>query len=143
MSARTPARPAAARLAVEKLEPRDVPSVLTPAEVRRAYGFDQLTFPAAGRPVTADGAGQTIALVTAYGNPFVRDDLAAFAQRFGLPGPPRLGIVDQFGNPAATVPPPPPELAAWATEASIDLQWAHAVAPAASLLLVQAYSPSD
>ena len=51
-----------------------------PAQVRHAYGFDQLT---------DDGAGQTIAIVVAYDDPNIGSDLAVFDQAYGLPGPRR------------------------------------------------------
>src|SRR5262245_54762068 len=52
--------------------------VYTPAQIRRAYGFDRLAS-------TADGSGQTIAIVAAYDNPTIAADLAKFNQTFGLP----------------------------------------------------------
>src|SRR5262245_45822966 len=48
---------------------------LTPSQVRRAYGFDQ---------VNNQGAGQTIAIITAYDHPHIEDDLAVFSQTFNL-----------------------------------------------------------
>jgi subtilase family serine protease len=142
-----PDHPAARRRPrVEELEPRRVPSGaslvavpaaagaplaaasttgLTPAQVRHAYGFDRLA---------GDGAGQTIALVTAYDHPFIVQDLAAFSRRFGLPDPPSFVKATPQGT--------PPTDALWALEASLDVQWAHAVAPRANLLLVEARSAS-
>src|SRR5437016_4507926 len=58
-----------ARLRVEELESRTVLSVLTPAQVQHAYGFDQATFSANGQSILGDGTGQTIAIVDAYDNP--------------------------------------------------------------------------
>src|ERR1051326_7478754 len=49
---------------------------ITPAQIRRAYGFDQ---------ITNQGAGQTIAIVDAYDNPFIEQDLAVFSQTFDFP----------------------------------------------------------
>src|SRR5262245_2853164 len=53
-----------------------VPSGLTPAQVRRAYGFNKLD---------NGGGGQTIAVVDAYDQPYIEEDLAVFSQTFGLP----------------------------------------------------------
>ena len=47
-----------------------------PNQIRRAYGFDQMT---------NQGAGQTIGIVEAYNHPRIENDLAVFSQAFGLP----------------------------------------------------------
>src|SRR5262249_180712 len=70
-----------ARLSVELLEARNVPSVYSPAQIRHAYGIDQIAF----NGVKGDGAGQTIAVVDAYYDSSIQNDLSAFSQRFGLP----------------------------------------------------------
>src|SRR5205809_1322461 len=44
------------------------PTGYTPAQVRHAYGFDQITF---GNGVAGDGSGQTIAIVDAYDDPTI------------------------------------------------------------------------
>src|SRR5256885_16756089 len=70
-------------LRVEVLECRTVPAYFNPAQVRHAYGFDQITFGS----VAGDGTGQTIAIVDAYDDPkfvsstdpnFVSSDLYHF-----------------------------------------------------------------
>jgi subtilase family serine protease len=95
----------------------------TPAQVRSYLGL------------TGTGAGQTIAIVTAFDAPNVAKDLAFFNSTFGLPAPPSFRKVNQTGGTKY-----PPVDAAWALEAALDVQWAHAVAPAAHLLLVEATS---
>jgi subtilase family serine protease len=97
----------------------------TPAQVRASLGL------------TGTGAGQTIAIVTAYDAPNVVRDLAVFNQAFGLPAPPSFRKVNQTGGTKM-----PPVNAGWALEAALDVQWAHALAPDASILLVQASSSS-
>ena len=97
----------------------------TPSQVRSYLGL------------TGTGVGQTIAIVTAYDAPHVERDLAVFNQTFGLPAPPSLRKVNQSGGmkyPAVN--------AAWALETALDVQWAHAVAPDASILLVEASTSS-
>src|SRR6516225_8738876 len=47
------------------------PSGYTPAQVRHAYGFDRITF----NGVVGDGSGQTIAIVNAFDNPNIANDL--------------------------------------------------------------------
>ena len=93
----------------------------TPAQVRAMLGL------------TGRGAGQTIAVVTAYDAPNVAKDLATFNAHFGLPAPPSFRKVNQTGGTKL-----PPVNAGWALEAALDVQWAHAVAPDAAILLVEA-----
>jgi subtilase family serine protease len=97
----------------------------TPAQLRRAYGVDRLGL---------DGAGQTIAIVTAYDSPTIFGDVAAFSQAFGLPPADLVKAVPASGTPRFD--------AAWAFETALDVQWAHAIAPAARILLVEAASSS-
>ncbi len=140
-----PRRRSPVRLLVTPLERRDTPARLayTPADIRGAYELAGLTFVAPDRSeVAADGAGQTIAVVTAFGSPTAAADLAEFSARFGLPAA-KLRILDADGNPQSAPPQPPPGMAAWATETAADLQWAHAIAPGADLLLVTAHGTSD
>lgn len=95
----------------------------TPAQVRAHLGL------------TGTGAGQTIAVVTAYDAPNVVKDLAVFNATFGLPAPPSFRKVNQTGGTKL-----PTVNAGWALETALDVQWAHAVAPDAGILLVEASS---
>jgi hypothetical protein len=101
------------------------PTGYTPAQVRTYLGL------------TGTGAGQTIAVVTAYDAPHVARDLAVFNEQFGLPAPPSFRKVNQSGGTKY-----PAVNAGWALETALDVQWAHAVAPAASILLVEATTSS-
>jgi len=103
---------------------------LTPAIVRNAYGFNGINF----NGVPGDGRGQTIAIVTAYDAPTVQSDLRIFNERFGLPDVPNFRHVDL--GPLFEVD------AGWAMETALDVQWAHAIAPGADILLVSAASAS-
>jgi len=122
-------------LQVEELEARHLLSVFTPAQIRHAYGFDQLSF-ANGR-VQADGSGQTIAIVEAFHDPKISTDLHYFDWIFGLPDPPKFTQVNERGGTAFTSVNP-----AWALETALDVEWAHAMAPRANILLVEADSAS-
>lgn len=62
---------------------------LTPAQVKHAYGFD-FHFIVSGKTVSADGRGQTIAIVDAYDEPNIRNDLAVFDRQYGLSAPPNF-----------------------------------------------------
>lgn len=127
----------------EKLEGRCLlsahPTGLVPAQVQHAYGFDQVTFRHKRRDVPGDGRGQTIAIVTAYDAPTITSDLNVFSQTFGLP------TTDAYGKATLTQVisrSRPPADAGWALEASLDVEWVHAIAPKAHILLVEARSAS-
>lgn len=117
-------------------------SSYTPAQLRTAYGFDQLSLPG----VAGDGAGQTIAIVDAYDNPnfvntgsanFASSDLHKFDLAFGLADPPSFIKVNQTGGTTM-----PAVDTGWDGEIALDVEWAHAIAPAANLVLVEASSSS-
>lgn len=59
---------------------------LTPSQVRQAYGLNQFGFN--GGTIAANGAGQTIAIVTAYDDPNIGLDLRQFDSQMGLSAPP-------------------------------------------------------
>jgi len=132
---------------VEALEARNLLSVFAPAQIRQAYGFDQVTF--SSGTVAGDGAGQTIAIVDAYDHPTVAQDLDTFDQNFSINGGSQslyqqygssstvLTKVDQWGGASY-----PAYSSGWSQEIALDVEWAHAVAPAAHILLVEAASTS-
>ena len=110
------------------------PVGLTPDQVRTAYGFDNISF----NGIVGDGTGQTIAIVDAYSHPNIVKDLAVFSRTFGLPDPPSFKIVNQYGGTKL-----PAKNRGWAQEIALDVEWAHAIAPGASILLVEAKNPSN
>ena len=116
------------------------PSGLSPSQIRQAYAFNQVTF--SNGTVQGDGSGQTIAIVDAYNDPNIVSDLASFDQHFGIPAPPTFKVVAQNGS--TSLPPTDPAGPgnSWAVETSLDVEWAHALAPGASILLVEANSNS-
>ena len=105
----------------------------SPTQIRHAYGFDQVSF--AGGSVAADGAGQTIAIVDAYNNPDIITDLGIFDAAYGLNAPPSFSVVNQSGGSAL-----PATDGGWAGEIALDVEWAHAIAPMANIVLVEANS---
>ena len=126
---------------IETLGPVASPSVAapvgaTPAQIAHAYSFDAISF---GGGIRGDGTGQTIAIVDAYNQPNVVADLNAFDAQFGLADPPSFRVVAQDGS--ANLP-PVASRNNWGIETSMDVEWAHALAPGASLLLVEANSAS-
>ena len=96
---------------------------LTPAQIRHAYGFDQITFNNGG--IAGDGTGQSIAIVDAYSDPNIASDLHVFDQTFGLADPQLARVVQMNGRFS------PPVDSGWALETALDVEWAHAVAPGA------------
>ena len=102
----------------------------TPAQMTAAYGVDTLH----GEGIT--GKGQTIVIVDSYGSPTALSDLQFFSTTFGLPQP-DLTIFYPNGTPTYSNSMHGIQ-AGWAEETSLDLQWAHAMAPDAKLVLIAA-----
>ena len=105
-------------------------SCYSPAQYRAAYDLDPLY----AHGIT--GRGMTIAVVDSFGSPTLVNDVHVFDQQFGLPDPPSLRII----QPAGPVPPFDPAddtRLAWASETTLDVDWAHAVAPGADILVVE------
>jgi subtilase family serine protease len=108
----------------------DVPSnLLTPAQVRTAYDLGPLY----SRGIT--GTGQTIVIVDPYGSPTIQADLQQFDSEFGLPAPPSFRVI----QPAGAVPAfrDTQNMLESGLETSLDVEWAHVIAPAASIVLVE------
>jgi hypothetical protein len=116
-----------------------------PAQVLHGYGYQSMPL---------DGAGQTIAIVDAYDNPQFKDstapdfstsDLAMFDQAFRIPDPPSFTKYNQNGQ-TTSLPLPDPQhprgdvQGSWEVEIALDVEWAHTIAPGASIDLVEANS---
>src|SRR5919197_2975042 len=108
------------------------PTGLSPATIKSVYSFPT---------GSTAGAGKTIAIVDAYDDPSAESDLGVFSSQFGLPQCTTANgcfkRVDQRGG--ATY---PRKDSGWALEISLDIEWAHAIAPGAKILLVEADSNS-
>jgi kumamolisin len=84
---------------------------------------------------------RTIAIVDAYDAPFARADLTTFSQQFGLPLPTLASFQVFYATSTGTQTITTPAYnAGWETEISLDVQWAHAMAPNANIILVEAAS---
>jgi subtilase family serine protease len=83
-----------------------------------------------------NGKGATIVIVDSFGSPTIQNDLATFDAQFGLPAPPSFKII----QPAGAVPPFDPTngtMLSWAGETTLDVEYAHTIAPGASIVLVE------
>jgi kumamolisin len=91
-------------------------------------------------PLTAtlnpSGGARVIAIVDAFDDPNAASDLATFSLQFGLPA---ANFSKVF---ASGVKPPQDPTGGWELEESLDIEWAHAMAPAARIVLVEAASNS-
>ena len=82
-----------------------------------------------------EGQGQTIAIVDSFGSPTIQADLNTFDAAYGLPGT-NVKVI----QPAGAVPPWDPtngDMVGWAGETTLDVEWAHTIAPKANILLVE------
>ena len=102
-----------------------------PEQLQTAYNEQPLF----DRGIT--GAGQTIVIVDAFGSPTIKADLATFDAQFNLKAPPSLTII----QPAGAVPRWDPTNTngdvSWAGETTLDVEWAHSIAPGAKILLAE------
>jgi len=133
-------------------------AVYTPAQIRAAYGLAAL--PAVGAAISPAvaatlGAGQTIYLIDAYHDATALSDLNTFSTRFGLPTCTNVAVAATAAVPLAKPPAnctfsvvysatrgamtstAPAYNASWAPESKLDVQWAHAIAPLARIVLVE------
>jgi subtilase family serine protease len=119
----------------------------TPQSMTAGYNFGPLY--ASGWT----GKGKTIAIIDSFGSPSIANDLHVFDTAFGLqsmcgetgvtctPDMPTFSILQVLGSPAPLPQPPnngtgQEDHFAWAVEVSLDVEWAHATAPGANIILV-------
>jgi kumamolisin len=124
--------------------PNELPPVLglffeTPASLACVYRL--VPNPMAGcnpdqTTQTATGGAGAIAIVDAFDDPQASSDLALFSTIFGLP-PADLTVVFASGNRPGLDP-----TGGWELEESLDIEYAHAMAPNARIFLVEAASNS-
>jgi subtilase family serine protease len=112
-----------------------VVGALTPAQMIAAYGFS---------PSSTVGSGMTIGIVDAYDLPTAEKDLNVFSTQFNLPACTStiasdwcFTKVNQTGGNRY-----PRYNSGWGLEIALDIEWAHAIAPGAKILLVEASSNS-
>lgn len=131
---------------------------MTPNQVRGAYGLGSYTGGTLSNGISAfpfstaiqgDGSGQTIAIVDAYDYPTALNDLTVFSTTFGLPvladgstGTPAGPWFKKVNQSGGTSLPQPDMPGGWGGESSLDIEWAHAMAPMANIILFEATDPS-
>jgi subtilase family serine protease len=101
-----------------------------PTQIQQAYNLPTLYL----RGV--NGQRSTIVIVDSFGSPTIRNDLNVFDQTFHFPAPPSLNVI----QPAGQVPaydPSNSDMVGWAGETTLDVEYAHTVAPGANILLVE------
>ena len=111
------------------------PTGLSPLTIENVYGFSS---------TATAGTGQTIALVDAFDDSNAASDLNEFSQQYGLPlecqngsSPPGCFYFTQVNQTGGSTLPASTD-SDWDLETSLDIEWAHALAPAANILLVEA-----
>jgi subtilase family serine protease len=106
---------------------------LTPADLASAYAFS----PSVG------GTGQTVAIVDAYDDPKIEQDLGTFDSEYGLPACTTAnGCFEKVNQAGNTAPLPPADTVGWSVEMSLDVETVHSVCSNCKILLVEADSES-
>ena len=115
------------------------PTGLPPSAVESVYSLSGLS------PSSGAGAGQIIVIVDAYHDPHALSDLNTFNAQYGYPQLSTCTSLSQSGacfeqaDPQGT----PKVNSGWVLEESLDIEWAHAEAPGAKIVLVEAASNSN
>ncbi len=107
----------------------------SPQQIRTAYGVQALL------DKGDTGKGRTIVIVDAFSSPTIASDLALFNSAFGLNAPPAFNQIAPDG--LTPFDPTDSNQVGWSAEISLDVQWAHAIAPDATIDLVLAKSNQD
>ncbi|HEX9031189.1 MAG TPA: hypothetical protein VF834_05050 [Streptosporangiaceae bacterium] len=116
------------------------PTGLPPSAIQSVYNLSGLS------PSSGAGSGQIIAIVDAYNDPNALSDLNTFNAQYGYGTLSTCTSLSQSGPCFEKVfaqGRKPKTNSGWALEASLDIEWAHAEAPAAKIVLVEAVSNSN
>jgi subtilase family serine protease len=101
-----------------------------PTQIQQAYNLPPLY----AQGIT--GQGTTIVIVDSFGSPTIANDLITFDQEFGLSAPPSFTIIQPAG-PVPRYDASDAQMVSWAGETSLDVEYAHTIAPGASIVLVE------
>ena len=129
-AAQPAAGPVDARHTLDSAAADTDPPGYSPAQIQQYLGL------------TGDGKGQTIAIVDAYDDPDITADAETFSQQYGLPGVCgaggasgdcfHLNVKEQSASAGGN--------GDWGLEESMDVEWAHSVAPDATIVVEEAAS---
>ena len=100
----------------------------SPQEIRDAYNVTPLL------NAGYTGKGQSIVIIDSFGSPTIQNDLHVFDQGYGLPDPPSLKVVAPLGT--INFDPNNSDMAGWAFETTLDVEWSHVLAPDANIVLM-------
>ena len=103
----------------------------SPAQFQQAYDLAPLY------QQGDNGAGETIVIVDSFGFQNIQSELATFDKGFGLAAPPSFKIIRPVGKVPPFDPTKRPQMVGWAQETSLDVEYSHAIAPGANILLVE------
>ncbi|MFB8183017.1 peptidase S8 [Streptomyces sp. NPDC055966] len=113
----------------------DSPTGYGPSDLQSAYGLTSAA--------SANGSGETVAIVDAYDDPNAAADLATYRSYYGLPScTTSNGCFKKVSQTGSTTSLPTAD-SGWAGEESLDLDMVSAVCPNCNILLVEAKSASD
>lgn len=102
------------------------PAGMTPPEIKKLYNLP------------ATGGKGTIVIVGAYNDANIEQDLADFDTTFNLPAcTTKNGCFTKHVMSSTAK-----DNSAWDLETALDVEWSHAIAPSAKILLVEATTPS-
>ena len=105
-------------------------TAITPQQMKSIYGFNLVSY---------QGQGQTIALIDWYSNPDIASDFNQFNSYYGLPACTTSNGCFSIIYPSGSQ---PKKNGDSALEISLDVEWAHAIAPQAKIMLVEAANSS-
>ena len=105
-----------------------------PYQMRTAYQVDSLISDG------FDGSGHTIVIVDAFQNPNLVSQVAFYDDFYGLPP---INLTQIAPDGLTDFVPGDPNMTGWAEEISLDVEWAHAIAPGANIVLVLAKTNDD
>lgn len=100
----------------------------SPQEMRKAYGLTNLINHG------FIGTGQSIVIIDSFGSPTIASDLHTFDVGYGLPDPPSFKEYAPLGK--KPFDPNNGTMVSWAVETTLDVEWAHAMAPGANIVLM-------
>lgn len=109
------------------ITPKALPTGISPSQAKSAYNLNGV-----------GGGSGTIAIIIAYDNSRIESDLATFSRQFGLRSCTTANGCFEKVKMSSRI----PFSSDWAIEAALDVEWAHAIAPGAKILLVEARTNS-